>query len=411
MNTKPAFTLLEMTIVLVILAITTVIVAAAFPGVFAKARLTQSMNLLRADLVRGQIEAQQRGVVGVLEIGADARGYAVTVPPRLSVQRSLPSGVEFAQETRRVEFYPNGRIAPAILTLRSDERETLLVIDPFTGRLVPTGDGARRGRPRLVRIQRRRRDVPLHTRGVEARLRRRRTPARGSDAGEAASARGPCRLAAADAVDNLHGRRRDAAPGFGDLRDEPGGRIGQTTTLEIRGPRTATSQPAMTLVEMTAALAVFGLIMALALPLTTDWLKKSRGVEGQVAATQGDILIADALRIAAQGAVDPASVQVSPRDASWTAIIPDVSPRAIRLRLTIDGDVTTSRLHVVAGDVASVPVRVAGDLRFRAVRTGDALAIIVEAQRGAGWSPIAVETISANAALACAFDMVSRTCR
>lgn len=140
MRLAPAYTLTEILVVLIILALIAGVTASGAPAAFERAALRQAEAKLATDLDTGAMRARQAGAFGALAIGPNGASYAIRVGDEAVITRSLPRDV-FLIAPSPLALDAAGRWAPARLLIKSKTHEIAFDIDPIVGRATRAGHG------------------------------------------------------------------------------------------------------------------------------------------------------------------------------------------------------------------------------------------------------------------------------
>jgi prepilin-type N-terminal cleavage/methylation domain-containing protein len=423
----PAFTLTELLVVLAIMGLVVGLVSAGAPGMFERAALRQARARLESDLNNFALRARQEAVFGALKTTEEGRFYQLTLGQQIVLTRRLPRDVRLHLSAATLAIDPAGRFPAATLTLEGKAHEETLSFDSITGRIRSAGD-------RTPRSPRRRRHPRIGDRVFSRGLARRanrsfaRTRQRaGGDLRRERAGGGRALLAIwrqfwralklfLDVEVRAIVTHSQSAFGLGGMCDDHHiGRRRRTTGDPDHGLCAPTPGllPAMTLMELLVALSVLSLLSGLAFSSIGPWLKETRRTNDDAAFWSSVAPAHLILTELTTGAVDvDDNFQVQAREAHFRAYAPRLALAPVDIDLIIaheaDGDQLI--LHSPNGD--SVLLSRAPPLRLANDSVGaDQRRLVLEAQIGAVWLPLAIAPVRSDGPLVCNFDLISRNCR
>jgi type II secretory pathway pseudopilin PulG len=162
--------------------------------------------------------------------------------------------------------------------------------------------------------------------------------------------------------------------------------------------------------ELMIALAILGLAAALTFSNLGPWLRLSRNGSNEAAFWRAQAQTTLLLSELSAGAIDPEQRQLTDSRLQFRALLPRLSMTPINVTLAIRTASAGNQLVVTTAPVEhqSVLITAASPLRF--TRLGHET-VLIEAQHGPTWLPLAALRFDATAPLTCEFDPIARTCR
>jgi general secretion pathway protein H len=138
---RRGFTLVELMVVLVILALAAAIVVPSLSGPLASARFRRGGAEVRAAMVQARARATATGRLRTLRLDLDSGRYGI---PADNVERALPEGTRFVavaiagttveRGVAGLRFFPDGSADGAEVVLAdASEARLRLRVDPLTG--------------------------------------------------------------------------------------------------------------------------------------------------------------------------------------------------------------------------------------------------------------------------------------
>ncbi|HVN96470.1 MAG TPA: prepilin-type N-terminal cleavage/methylation domain-containing protein [Syntrophorhabdaceae bacterium] len=137
-----AFTLLEIIIVLVLVAVIFGLAALSFTNALPSARLSAAARELSASIRQTKSLAQNRGEQQIFTINLDTRQYGIegvtarTIPPEISIMVDDPISGEIHSGRYSILFQAGAGVEGGTVVLGYKKRTFLIQIDPVVGAVI-----------------------------------------------------------------------------------------------------------------------------------------------------------------------------------------------------------------------------------------------------------------------------------
>jgi len=142
MNKYRAFTLLEMMVVLVIIALIMVIVPPFLPNVMASTQVKSATRELAANLKHARSHAINHQQETTLIVNIDEKSYTfnkisktLTLPDQASLSLITAKSEQLSEKAGQVRFFPDGSSTGGQIKLAYKDQEYLIDVHWLTGRV------------------------------------------------------------------------------------------------------------------------------------------------------------------------------------------------------------------------------------------------------------------------------------